>query len=151
MNFFDELEIHPVSLNVESLDLNAVSDEMTKIIGKPRNYGPTPERLAEDKRLAEAARLKAEAIANEERLKRETEELERHKKAVAEWNLRSEEVRKQEQDVLQTQSLPLRNYLLKHVIPTLTAGLIEVAKTRPEDPVDFLAEFMFKHNPANNA
>jgi adenylate kinase len=59
-------------------------------------------------------------------------------------NARIEEVRKQELDVLQTQSLPLRNYLMKHVIPTLTAGLIEVAKTRPEDPIDYLAEFMFK-------
>lgn len=33
---------------------------------------------------------------------------------------------------------------MKNVIPTLTAGLIEVAKIRPEDPIDFLAEFMFK-------
>lgn len=47
-------------------------------------------------------------------------------------------------DVLQLQSLPLRNYLMKHVIPTLTAGLIEVAKSRPDDPIDFLAEYMFK-------
>jgi adenylate kinase len=47
-------------------------------------------------------------------------------------------------DVLQAQSLPLRNYLMKHVIPTLTAGLIAVAKSRPEDPIDYLAEFMFK-------
>jgi adenylate kinase len=33
---------------------------------------------------------------------------------------------------------------MKHVIPTLTAGLIQVAKIRPDDPIDFLAEFMFK-------
>ena len=151
LNFFDEIEIHPISLGVETLEVQAVTEEMYKMIGKPRNYGPSAEKLASEKKLAEATRLKIEAIANEERIKRETEEMERHKKAVAEWNARIEEVRKQEQDVLQTQSLPLRNYLMKHVIPTLTAGLIELAKIRPEDPIDFLAEFMFKQNPANNA
>ena len=55
-----------------------------------------------------------------------------------------EEVRKQERDTLEIQSEPLRNYLVKYVMPTLTAGLIEVAKVRPEDPIDYLAEFLFK-------
>ncbi|KAI8910411.1 hypothetical protein EDD86DRAFT_275463, partial [Gorgonomyces haynaldii] len=151
LNFFDEIEIHPITLNVELSDLQPIEEQMLKTIGKPRNYGPTPEKIAEEKRLLEAARVKAEAAAAEERSKREQEELERHKRAVAEWNSKLEEVRQQEQEVLQTQSLPLRNYLMKHVIPTLTAGLIEVAKIRPEDPVDYLAEFMFKQNPLNNS
>ena len=55
-----------------------------------------------------------------------------------------EVVRKQERDTLEVQSEPLRNYLVKYVMPTLTAGLIEVAKVRPDDPVDYLAEFLFK-------
>lgn len=58
-------------------------------------------------------------------------------------------MRKQEQEVLEAQSIPLRNYLMKHVMPTLTAGLIDVCKVRPEDPVDYLAEFLFKQNPSN--
>lgn len=33
---------------------------------------------------------------------------------------------------------PLRHYLVKYIFPTLTKGLIEVAKLRPEDPIDFL-------------
>jgi adenylate kinase len=57
-----------------------------------------------------------------------------------------EQVKKQERDVLQIQSEPLRNYLLKYVMPTLTKGLIQVAKVRPEDPVDYLAEFLFQQN-----
>lgn len=47
----------------------------------------------------------------------------------------------------QTRSAPLRAYLMSEVIPTLTEGLIEVTKVRPEDPVDFLAEWIFKNNP----
>jgi len=47
-------------------------------------------------------------------------------------------VKQQEQEMLDVQSIPLRNYLMKNVMPTLTQGLIECCKVRPEDPVDFL-------------
>lgn len=40
--------------------------------------------------------------------------------------------------MLDAHSIPLRNYLMRHVMPTLTEGLIEVCKIRPEDPVDYL-------------
>ena len=67
--------------------------------------------------------------------------------------------------MLETQSIPLRNYLMQHVMPTLTQGLIEVCKVKPDDAVDYLvsptplccgrvlkalliqAEYLFKHNP----
>ena len=51
---------------------------------------------------------------------------------------RYEEVRKQEKELLEAQSMPLRNFLMKHVMPTLTKGLIECCQVRPDDPVDFL-------------
>lgn len=51
---------------------------------------------------------------------------------------RLEEVRKQELEVLEEQAIPLRNYLMKHVMPTLTEGLIECCSVRPGDPVDYL-------------
>ena len=47
-------------------------------------------------------------------------------------------MKKQEEELLEIQSIPLRNYLMKHVMPTLTMGLIECSKQRPDDPVDFL-------------
>ena len=40
--------------------------------------------------------------------------------------------------MLETRSMPLRNYLMKHVMPTLTEGLIEACKVKPDDPVDYL-------------
>ena len=52
--------------------------------------------------------------------------------------MRLNEVKKEEQEVLETQSIPLRNYLMKHVMPTLSQGLVECTKVRPDDPVDFL-------------
>ena len=74
----------------------------------------------------------------------------------------------EEKEMLEAKTLPLRNYLMCHVMPTVTQGLIEVCKTKPEDPVDYLvgihhmihcllhfhhhiwflqAEYLFKHNP----
>ena len=39
---------------------------------------------------------------------------------------------------METQSVPLRNYLMTHVMPILTKGLIECCKQKPEDPIDYL-------------
>ncbi|KAJ3391899.1 Adenylate kinase 7 [Lobulomyces angularis] len=113
-------------------------------VGPPRNYGPTVEQLKEKKRKMEEILMMENALAEEERVRKEKEEMEKHNKSVAEWNLRLEEVRKQEQEVLEAQSVPLRNYLMKHVMPTLTSGLIDVCKVRPDDPIDYLSEFLFK-------
>lgn len=52
--------------------------------------------------------------------------------------VRLAEVKKQEQELLENQSIPLRNYLMKHVMPTLSQGLIECCKIRPDDPIDFV-------------
>ena len=57
------------------------------------------------------------------------------------------ETRSQEKELLEVRSLPLRNYLLQNVIPTLTEGLIEVCKVKPDDPIDHLAEWLFQNNP----
>ena len=54
---------------------------------------------------------------------------------------RLSEVKRQEQELLENQSIPLRNYLMKHVMPTLTQGLIQACKARPDDPIDFLVSF----------
>ena len=65
----------------------------------------------------------------------------------SDWSKKLIEVKHQEQETLEAASLPLRTYLMKHIMPTLTAGLLEVCKARPDDPVDFLAEYLFKLNP----
>ena len=56
-------------------------------------------------------------------------------------------MKQQESELLEVRSIPLRNYLMANVIPTLTEGLIEVCKVKPEDPVDYIAEYLFKNNP----
>lgn len=35
---------------------------------------------------------------------------------------------------------------MKYIIPVLTEGMIEVCKVGPIDPVDYLAEYIFKRS-----
>ena len=53
-------------------------------------------------------------------------------------NDKLDKIKKEELEYLETQSVPLRNYLMTHVMPTLTKGLIECCKQKPEDPIDYL-------------
>lgn len=43
-----------------------------------------------------------------------------------------------EDHLLEAQVAPVRNYLLKHVMPTLSQGLLQCFQIQPQDPVDFL-------------
>ncbi|KAG8304115.1 Adenylate kinase 7 [Homalodisca vitripennis] len=44
-------------------------------------------------------------------------------------------------------SCPYISYLISYMYPTLTNALLAVTEQRPEDPLDFLAEYLFKKNP----
>ncbi|KAG8313986.1 Adenylate kinase 7 [Homalodisca vitripennis] len=44
-------------------------------------------------------------------------------------------------------SCPYISYLISYMYPTLTNALLAVTEQRPEDPLDFLAEYLFKNNP----
>ncbi|RDD36619.1 Adenylate kinase 7 [Trichoplax sp. H2] len=150
LNYFDELEIHPEHFDVTDDDspkaLNTVK-AIIKLIGEPRNYGPTAEELEEIKRREEEEKELREAQEKIEREEKEAREAEERAIRQTEWKQRLDEVRKQEKELIDTRSIPLRNYLMKHVMPTLSEGLIECCKSRPDDPVDFLAEYLLQNNP----
>lgn len=55
-----------------------------------------------------------------------------------------EKLREQERDLLDQRSQPIRQYLMDNVVPHLTEGLIELCKSIPEDPTDYLANFLLK-------
>ena len=63
LNYFDELEIHPISVQVEDKDSEAIFSTMIKHVGRPHNFGPTPEKLAalrlqEEERLVSFLRIR---------------------------------------------------------------------------------------------
>uniref|UniRef100_A0A8C2XIR8 Adenylate kinase 7b n=1 Tax=Cyclopterus lumpus TaxID=8103 RepID=A0A8C2XIR8_CYCLU len=150
VNFFNELDIVPLCLEITSEDEPDCLLLMQKIIdtvGQPRNYGPASQELEEEERRKAEENMRREAQEKAEEERRETEEAEHRAAHWEEWSL--EEVRQQQEEVLEAESVPMRSYLMEHVMPTLTQGLMECCTARPQDPVDFLAEFLMKNNPFN--
>jgi protein dpy-30 len=49
------------------------------------------------------------------------------------------------------QALPVRAYLDQTVVPILLQGLAAVVRERPENPVEYLAAFLLKHNPQKSS
>jgi adenylate kinase len=49
-----------------------------------------------------------------------------------------------ERELEQVQNFPFRNYLMDFVVPVLNEGLVEVSHILPDDPVEFLAEYLYK-------
>ncbi|CAH6851130.1 Ak7 [Phodopus roborovskii] len=149
-NYFDEIEIHPIHIDVGKLEdaQNRLAiKQLIKEIGEPRNYGLTDEEKVEVEKKAAEERLAKEAAETAEREHKEAMEMAEKISRWEEWNKRLEEVKREERELLEAQSIPLRNYLMTYVMPTLMQGLNECCKVRPEDPVDFLAEYLFKNNP----
>ncbi len=47
-------------------------------------------------------------------------------------------------DLKKHEKLYMRQFLMKAIIPVLTEGMIDVWRVGPTDPVDYLAEYIFK-------
>ncbi|XP_028129182.1 adenylate kinase 7-like [Diabrotica virgifera virgifera] len=154
LTFFDEANIHPILVKVfdedtdEPLSLDSIFDFVYKIFGEPiPGFGLTVEEEAELRKL-ELEQLKL--LEEGERLERQVMEKKAKKEyedKMERWTETLEKLQIEEEKLLAAQSEPLRFYLMKYIFPTLSKGLIEVAKVKPDDPVDFLAEYLFKENP----
>ena len=57
----------------------------------------------------------------------------------------------QAQDKLNLQALPIRAYLDQTVVPLLLDGMSALVKERPPNPIEWLAAYLLKHNPQNQA
>jgi adenylate kinase len=113
--------------------------------GKPINY-MTFDQDAEKVRISQAEeQVKARKTKEADAAERE-EYIERQWRKQKEDYTKSrfEQIKEQERDLLDSKSQPIRAYLVDNVVPILTEGLVAVCKNQPEDPVDFLAEFLFR-------
>ncbi|KAK2891437.1 hypothetical protein Q8A73_017102 [Channa argus] len=150
VNYFDQLDINPLYLEITSSDEPDCLLLMQKIfdtVGKPRNYGLSTQEIEEEERRKAEEEMRREGQVKAEEEQREAEEARQRAARWEEWTKGLEKERQQEEELLEVQSVPMRNYLMKHVMPILTRGLMECCKVRPQDPVDFLAEYLFKNNP----
>jgi adenylate kinase len=101
-------------------------DEITLLIQKEE------QELAE-KTAAEEAQRKQQAVESEQRKLKEAKD-----------KIKMEKLREQERDLLDQRSQPIRQYLMDNVVPHLTEGLIDLCKNIPDDPTDYLANFLLK-------
>ncbi|NXX34118.1 KAD7 kinase, partial [Nicator chloris] len=146
LNYFDELEIHPQFIDIavyEDSENSLTVSKIIKEIGEPRNYGLTDEEKEALEHQAAEERIVKEAQEKADKERKEAKEREERMARWEEWNKQQEEVKKQEQELLEAQSIPLRNYLMKNVMPTLMQGINECCRIRPDDPVNFLVRLLF--------
>ncbi|KAK1793143.1 hypothetical protein P4O66_011555 [Electrophorus voltai] len=141
LNYFDELGIHPKHIEIttnDNLEYLQVMEKVMRSVGEPKNYGPSTEEVWQEERRQAERRLRQQEERQAEVEHREAEEEAERARRWKEWSQHLEEMKREEEELLQTQSEPLRRYLIDNVMPTLTQGLIECCKVRPSDPVDFL-------------
>ena len=90
----------------------------------PHNYGPTPDEEEATKRKELTDKEKHEREEREERERDEQETANDRMKKQKDWGTKLEQIKRDEFQKLDEQSAPLRNYLMTHVMPTLTKALI---------------------------
>uniref|UniRef100_A0A673JT78 Adenylate kinase 7-like n=1 Tax=Sinocyclocheilus rhinocerous TaxID=307959 RepID=A0A673JT78_9TELE len=139
LDYFDYLEIHPEHIDCENVD---TVEKIIKTVGRPKNYGLSPEEMEEERKRKEDERhlqLKQEEVEKELRQRLENDKM---TALLEEWNRNMAEVKKQEHELLETRSVPMRHYLMKYVMPTVIQGLMDCCKVKPDDPVDFLVTLL---------
>lgn len=139
-DYFESQDIDPIIHQAGDLSIAAAST----VIGEAHNYGPTPEDIAEQKRIEAAAETQKQAEEAAAAAAAEAAEAIEREQKQKEMEAIHAELEKEEDEILKLRSLPLRKYLVDMVIPTLTQGLINTCKERPSDPIDHLAEYLLR-------
>lgn len=62
------------------------------------------------------------------------------------YMMKKENEQNEERDILDKSSLALRKYLDVNLVPILSEGIVKILADFPEDPVDFLAQFLFENS-----
>merc|ERR1712146_629177 len=105
--------------------MGGVAQEIISVCGEPRNYGLT----AEDK----AKKAKDKLEAEKRKAKLEAEEM------------KKQEIAEMDESALLKAAMPLRKYLESNVMAVARRGVIECAEVRPNDPIDYLAEYLLNN------
>lgn len=132
---------------MELKEVASVTKNVYSYFGPAVGFPLTDEEEKERYKIEEE---RARLIEEQEAIKKEIlekEALQQYESNMEQWTKLLEDMQMEEEKLLVAQSEPLRNYLMQFVFPVLTKGLLEVARRKPDDPVDFLAEYLFKENP----
>ena len=113
--------------------------------GRPYNYLKSNNELNSER---ETYLLAEETQANKneaQKKKDEDDKLKAYKASLEKLaDERMVDVLAHMQELESSDGLTMRQFLMKYIIPVLAEGMIEVWKVQPLDPVDYLAEYIFK-------
>eukprot|EP00392_Amoebophrya_sp_AT5.2_P015697 g15913.t1 len=122
-------------------------EKFEKATGKKfRNYLPPldTERVVAETPASENAALAGFTMEESPEELAEKEAMSRRAAQRAEQERKyQEKLQREEETQLEEVSEPLRKYLAEFVTPHVTEALIEICRVTPEDPVDYLAEYLF--------
>lgn len=114
---------------------------------RPFNF-MTFDEVAENKRNMDflMSQMRIETATSEKDKQEEIVELALKKQKEFATKQRMVQLRNEQKEVLDSDSHDLRNYLLSNMVAILTDGLLDICKRQPNDPVDSLAEYLFKRS-----
>ncbi|KAK7903999.1 hypothetical protein WMY93_016606 [Mugilogobius chulae] len=141
---YDELDITTLSLEITS------NNDPNCFMVLEKKLRPQFGKLEEEARKEMEEKEKIEAQRQAEEEEREAEEARERAAHWEEWSKSLENLQRQEEKLLAAQTARMRSYLSEHVMPTLSQGLLACGSARPQDPLDFLAEYLIKNNPSNS-
>ncbi|XP_077476345.1 adenylate kinase 7 isoform X2 [Stigmatopora argus] len=143
INYFEELDINPLLIEINTLnkpDSQLLMHSICEKVGKPRNYYHSNENV-QDK-----VRMPTEIVKKEDKKEKEVEEARQRSALWDIWSTTLENKRQWEVQQLEVLSVPMKTYLMEHIMTTLSQGLIACGSVWPEDPIDFLAEYLIKNH-----
>ena len=113
--------------------------------GRPNNYLKKMDELNKqrEQHLVEEEKHTEQAKDNVN-INRENAELEQKAALEKLFEERLVSVKEHMQELENCDDLNMRQFLMKYIIPVLTEGMIDVWKVGPLDPVDYLADYIFK-------
>jgi len=117
-------------------------------MGRPFNFLQSEEEVAVEvakRREDKDAAIAGEVAAKEEQQANQEADKEKESKQCHQKRMRT--IAKYEEERQKIQDMPLREYCMKYMIPDLTEGLIEMCKVLPENPLEYLANYLEKHAP----
>ena len=145
-DFFIEHSVDPLLLHCNDQNSLEASKIYMERFGKPFNY-QTNDETEEENRIKKEEEIKENAKKTLAQIKTKNEELETDKRI-----LKTEEIKKKitrfqqrELDRLERMAEHVKGYMLENVYEVLAVGLTKVCIKKRDDPVDFLARYLFKH------
>jgi adenylate kinase len=114
--------------------------------GRPFNYLKSEEEIAQEMLEAQSKQEEIKALKALDLERQETTNNSANNDAVHKrHDERLRIISEHEERRKKIEELPLRDYLMRYMVPNLTEGLIEMCKVMPENPTDYLANYLEEH------